>query len=333
MSGTSKDSAEVMTFMALFAEVKNLCGDQPEALESLAKSDRDVLELCARLLQAMNELAAAEVSRSSAFAAPVGRPFQKAWRDCLKRYGETLFFILAKARREDGGGGWTHASPELLHQMSPELAHHAATISAHQADLSFALTKAALYLFKDQIEAGWEQWQADKPEPPELDIGMALEGWDQLVDVVGLDIPTAFRRRQLLPFTLVPQEAQLVQSGNARVSLLRLLEDAQKAFVFGSTLSAVGLMRSIMESVLRDHYNPWDSKLVHLINNATRLPAHVKPARLHALRLMANAILHPSPNNRGGFVDLREEKLEKEIISLFRVLRDLIEGIPEGSKR
>ncbi|CAN1507432.1 hypothetical protein MCEMIH15_00686 [Caulobacteraceae bacterium] len=319
--------------MTLFAEVKSACADQPETLPDLAIVDPYVRELCARLLQAMNELAAAEVSRSSAFAAPVGRAFQKAWRDCLKRYGETLFFIPAKARREDGGGGWTHASPELLHQISPELNRRIATASAHQADFSFALAKAALYLFKDQIETGWEQWQADKPDPTELDIGMALESWGQLVDTVGLDIPTAFRRRQLLPFTLVPQEVQLVDSGNTRLSLLRLLEDAQRAFVFGSTLSAIGLMRSVLESVLRDHYNPWDSKLVDLIDNATGLPAHVKPARLHALRLMANTILHPSPNNRGGFVDLREEKLEKEIISLFYVLRDLIEGIPEGSKR
>jgi hypothetical protein len=332
MSGASKDSAEVMTFMALFAEVKRVSGDQPEALAGLAESDPHVAELCARLLQAMNELEAAEGSRSSAFVAPVGRAFQKAWRDCQKRYGEALFLIPAKARQEHGGGGWTHASPELLHQMSPELAHHAATISAHQANLAFALAKAALHLFKDQIEVGWEQWQADKPEPRELDIGEALESWDQLVDVVGLDIPTAFRRRQLLPFTLVPQEVQLVQTGNARLSLLRLLEDAQRAFVFGSTLSALGLMRSILESVLRDHYNSWDSNLVDLINNATGLPVHINPARLHALRRMANSVLHPGPNSRAGLVDLREEKLEIEIISLFRVLRDLIESIPERPK-
>ncbi len=331
MSDAAKDSAEVMTFMTLFAQVKKVCCDQPEALEGLAKSDRDVQDLCMSLRSAMDTLDAAEDSQSRTFAAPVGRDFKSAWRDCQDRYLEPLFLIMLAVHAESREGK-VHVPFELWNQMSPDAAFVAANAIASQAFIDLSKSMLALRAFKDQIHNGWEHWQADKPEPLELDIDMALRSWDLLADTVGLDIQTAIRRKRMLPFTLVPQEVQLLESGNARLSLLRLLEDAQRAFVFGSTLSAVGLMRSTLESVLRDHYNPWDSKLVDLIDNATGLPAHIHPARLHTLRRMANAILHPSPSTGAGLVDLREEKLEKEMISLFRILRDLIEGIPEASK-
>lgn len=333
MSGASKDSPEVMAFMALFAEVKTVCGDQPEALAGLAEDDPHVAELCAHLLQAMNELAAAEVSQSPAFAAPVGRAFQKAWRDCHKRYGETLFLIPANVLKENDDEGEVHTSLELLHQMSPELADHSATISAHQANLALIMAMAALQRFKDQIEAGWEQLQIGNRESPKLDIGMALESWDQLVDVVGLDIPTAFRRRQLFPFTLVPDLVPVPQPENGRLSLLKHLADAQNAFVFGSTLASLGLMRSIMESALRDYYCAPGSKLEHFIDNATGLPDRVSPARLHFLRTISNDVLHLSNSARFRRTSLNGERMEREVISLFRMLRDLIEGIPEGSKR
>jgi hypothetical protein len=109
--------------------------------------------------------------------------------------------------------------------------------------------------------------------------------------------------------------------------MLKNLQQAHDAFVFGTTYAALALMRSIMEAVLRDHYRAEGKDLSERIYNARRLPTRANAAALHRLRRLANAILHLDPEKDEGLPSLDEVKLEKEIISLLFVLRALIEGV------
>ena len=109
--------------------------------------------------------------------------------------------------------------------------------------------------------------------------------------------------------------------------MLRNLEQAHYAFVFGATHAALGLMRSIMESVLRDHYRAEGKDLNERIRNAcSRLPPGANEAALHRLRKLANAILHLDREKGEGLPITDDVHLEKESVSLLFVLRDLIEG-------
>ena len=83
-------------------------------------------------------------------------------------------------------------------------------------------------------------------------------------------------------------------------------------------------MRSVMETVLRDHYSAEGNDLSEQINSVRKiLPAHANEAALHRLRKIANAVLHGRSD--GGD--------EKEMVSLLLVLRALIEGVPQWRGR
>ena len=52
--------------------------------------------------------------------------------------------------------------------------------------------------------------------------------------------------------------------------MLKNLQEAHDAFVFGATYAALALMRSIMEAVLRDHYRADGKDLSERIRNPRR---------------------------------------------------------------
>jgi len=86
-----------------------------------------------------------------------------------------------------------------------------------------------------------------------------------------------------------------------------------------------------MEIVLRDHYGAQgdDLKLFERINNSRKLlPSSANAEALHRLRMIANAVLHLDIERNEALPKLKPVELEKEILRLLRVLRDLIEGAP-----
>ena len=109
--------------------------------------------------------------------------------------------------------------------------------------------------------------------------------------------------------------------------MLKNLQQAHDAFVYGATYAALALMRSIMEAVLRDHYRVEGKDLSERIRNARgRLPRGASEPALNRLRKLANAILHLDRDKDEGLPTMDEVRLEKEIVSLLFVLRALIEG-------
>ena len=109
--------------------------------------------------------------------------------------------------------------------------------------------------------------------------------------------------------------------------MLKNLQEAHDAFVFGATHAALALMRSIMEAVLRDHYRADGKDLSERNRNAChRLPPGANEEALHRLRKLANAILHLDREKDEGLLNMDEVRLEKEVVLLRFVLRALIEG-------
>ena len=136
-----------------------------------------------------------------------------------------------------------------------------------------------------------------------------------------------FRRRALIPFVLVPRQIAAKHGSAEKLSMLKNLQQAHDAFVFGATYAALALMRSIMEAVLRDHYRADGKDLSERIRNARgRLPPGASEGALHRLRKQANAVLHLDHEKDEGLASMDDVRLEKEIVSLLFVVRALIEG-------
>lgn len=312
-----KDSEEVARFLTLFAKVKECCNDLPDELAAASKDNASVKGLCVDLCLVAYELRRHERRRRELFSAPVNPAFQGAWRDFEGRFDWAVTDIwldglLSMASTTESGKAprgelrWQSADSDAVEQAR-----------AIEEAISFAYDQASddHRGFSDEFREAIEEGSAS---------------WDRLRIDAGFDLRGVFRRRELVPFVLVPKHVSQKYGDSDAYSLLKSLQQAHEAFVFGVPLAALALMRSILEAVLRDHYGAEGKNLDQRIRNAaTNLPAGASQAALDRLRKMANAILHLDVANAREFPRIDEGKLEREIVSLLLVLRALIEGVPE----
>jgi hypothetical protein len=158
--------------------------------------------------------------------------------------------------------------------------------------------------------------------------------WDELTDEIGLQLADVLRRRRLAPFILFPRHFAMRLGAPEKALLYRSLQQAHDAFIFGVPFAALALMRSIMETVLREHYHAQGNDLSERINSVRKiLPAGANEAALHRLRMVANAVLHHSADKHQTVAKLEPLQVEREVVSLLCVLRALIEGVPQWLPR
>jgi hypothetical protein len=311
---SGKDSDEVKIFLTLFARLKEWSDDAPHDLVELANRDSSVKDLCGKLYHAANALKIEERSSRALFASPVDPKFLTIWRDFEHRYEAAILdawisgFIpelddLEPSELPKADLDWENANDEAEEQAG---------------DIKLAIA----FAWENANQEG--RWDAEYSE--RVRRGIAL--WARLSRQVGLDPRGVLRRRALIPFVFIPRSIAAKHGSNEAISMLKNLQQAHEAFVFGATYSALALMRSIMEAVLRDHYKSQGKDLSERIDNARRLlPAGANGAALHRLRKLANSVLHLDVEKDKGMSILDESKLEKEIVSLLYALRALIEGV------
>ncbi|MGO9392323.1 DUF4145 domain-containing protein [Rhodoblastus sp.] len=319
MFSESRDSAEVANFLTLYTTLKDLCDDDPIGVFKLAIADRAFKGLCMKLLNAANTLHANEQRRPQLFAAPVDPNFLFAWRDFEARYEHVL------------AANW---STFVFGDQSKALTDKSR--DSNNADRKWESADLNAGIAADLIEAvigGARVEDFHYSMSTEEVAEMATDYWEGLRDEVGFDLTGVFRRRRLVPFVLVPRHIAARHSSPETAAFYESLRQAHDAFIFGVPLAALALMRSIMETVLRDHYNVRGDDLSEQINSARKsLPAGANEAALHRLRKLANTVLHNSAD-RNRVLQLEPPQLEKEMVSLLTVLRALIEGVPQSRHR
>jgi hypothetical protein len=279
-----KDSAEVIKFLSLLARLKDCCDDDPEGLFDRAKEDEGLKGLCNQLSLTASFLRMNERRRRELFAAPVDPKFLTAYRDFEKRYEKRL------------AGIWLAdilpGLDEIEREHTPE-----ADLQWENADHEGSEQARAI---EGAIEFTYETTRADDylDEDFRESIEDAMAAWQRLKDDAGFDLRGVFRRRELVPFVLVPRHVAAKHGSEQALSMLKNLQQAHDAFVLGAPLAALALMRSILEAVLRDHYGAKGKDLSERINHAIkRLPSGASVAALHRLRKRANAILHLNPHS------------------------------------
>jgi hypothetical protein len=310
------DSPEVIKFLTLFRRLQDWCDDAPDELADLARTDSSVKDLCTELSVAAYFLSMNERRHQTLFAAPVNPAFQVAWRDFEERYESVLskIWFLDLFPEFDAG--------ELSETPTPDLQwDYADAVAAQQArGIDDAIEFAQFNADRDHR---WEESQQEFIER----ILDGVAAWERLKRDTGFDLRGVFRRRKLIPFVLVPRRVAAKHSSADQLSMLKKLRHAHDAFVYGATYGALALMRSIMETVLNDHYGAAGEKLSDRIQSVrNRLPRGANAAALHRLRKLANTILHPDHERDEGLSGMNQIRLEKEIVSLLFVLRALIEG-------
>lgn len=316
MSVSPKDSAEVMEFMTLFARLKQWCDDAPDELADFAKTDSSVRDLGISLSFSASFLKMNEKRHRALFAAPVDPAFLVAWRDYEARYEAVMADIwLAELMPELESG-----QPSLVPRADLQWENANDEAGTQASGIEEAIDFA-------QFNADQEDRWIDQPDFIE-GIQEGIAAWERLSKDTGFDLQGVFRHRALVPFVLVPRQIAAKHGSAGSLSMLKNLQQAHDAFVFGATYAALALMRSIMEAVLRDYYRAEGKDLNERIQNARgRLPPGASEGALQRMRKQANAILHLDRGKDEGLANMDDVRLEKEIVSLLFVLRALIEGV------
>lgn len=323
-----KDSNEVVKFLILYSRLKDWCDDDPDAIFQLAIGDKRFKDLCMQLLDAAERLHASEQQHRHLFAAPVDPKFLSGWRDFEARYEHVL------------AANW---SSFVLGDEGTDLSDQSK--SATGADRKYENADLNAKIAADLIEkvisvARVQAFDDDEPFEPDYSIGteqaveMAIDYWEGLTNEIGFDLAGVFRRRRLVPFVFFPRHIAARHSAPERTSIYQRLQQAHDAFIFGVPFAALALMRSIMETVLRDHYNAQGNDLSERINSVRKaLPRGANEGALHRLRKFANSVLHGSADSGEVLMELEPVQMEKGIVSLLLVLRALIEGAPQSRSR
>lgn len=313
----NKDSADVVRFMELFGRLKEWSDDDPEELKAFSVADESIKELCSKVSFAAYFLRDGERRTRRLFAAPANPAFIAMRREYEDRYEK----ILSDIWLSDFLSNLDHKAGSGISKSDRRWENADEDAKDKAGGIHWAIEFAG-----DQI--GQEERWIDQPEFSER-IQEGIAAWDRLIDETGFDLQEIFRRRELVPFVLIPRQISNNLGNSEKLSMLKNLEQAHHAFVFGANYAALALMRSVMEAVLRDHYRVEGKNLEQRIRNATTLlPRGVSAQRLHRLQDLANAILHVDRGQDQGLSRMDEFGMEKEIISLLFVLRTLIEKVP-----
>ena len=323
MASANKDAPQAVAFMTLFSRVKDWCDDRPEELSRMADGDEVLSELCEKLWEKANHMKRAERRRRELFASPVDTKFIEAWREFEQRYDRAVWEVV----------WWPIISADLNSlgepdEKSPEI------VLWEIADDAAGETARGLQEAVDLGRQEAEMAADNGREFPEGFVEAVVDGadaWDRLKKEAGFDLRGVFRRRELVPFVLIPRHVAAGHGGTDPAMLRNLLE-AHEAFVYGTPRACVGMLRSIMEVVLREHYGATGKDLYERIESVRRLPAKANHAALHTLRKRANSLLHLSDGPAEKPLDSEPAVLERQIVAFLFVLRVLIENTPQRKR-
>lgn len=306
-------SAKVTSFLVLFTKLKDWCDDDPDCLPELASQDEGVKSLCEQLAFKALALTMSEKRKREMFTSPVDPKFLSAWREYEERFAEPLGTVWLSdllpdsIKRVESGPDvdWRLAEDNALEQVGA--------------------IKRAIDFADEQISQDWRVFPDDVREVVEE----GIRNWRDIKFTTGLNLADCLRRRDLVPFVLVPRHVAAKYGKSEKLTLLKNLQQAHDAFVFGAPFAALALMRSILEAVLRDHYRVPGNDLSERIKNAgKRFPKKINEPWLERIRLRANSILHLDADKYERLPELDDVGLEKEIITQLFVLRTLIEEAP-----
>lgn len=311
------DSELVIKFRALYAKLIDWTDDDPEGVPSLADDDEILRRLCSDLGIAAFLLTCEERRNRRLFANPVDPKFVETWRDYEARYASSIACIQIAEIFDCNA-----ASLDQPTQKNAETDFKHAADEANES----ATAIYSVFAFAGRNVRSEQEWSDDKTYGDYLEeIERGIAEW-KLFERSGFDVKEVIRRRNLIPFVLIPRHVSAKYGESDKLSLLTLLQQAQEAFVFGIPLAAISLMRGILEIVLKRHYGAIGSDLSECINRARRLPRALRRDDLHGLRDLANSILHSYKETLGKLDPLAD--LDRVIVRYLFTLRLLIEFAP-----
>jgi hypothetical protein len=293
----AKDDEVVDRFMMLYARLRDWTDEDPDHVVNLSAEDPDFAALCRAVWNSASELTKAERRERRLFTAPVDPNFVKAWRDYERRYSHVVNAIpladLFNVGIDDVLASFPRAG----------LGERRWQLAADKAREATAAIDRVFEFAEHQIRFEEEMDYPSEGFVEEIELG--ISEWESLTRQAGFDLEGIIRRRELVPFVLIPRHVSRHHGDTEKLSLLTHLQQAHEAFVCGVPFAAIALLRSIMEATLKDHYGAAGKDLEEYIS-FSGLALTVKQT-LHKLRQLANDIMHFNKMNDRMPSDIERE--------------------------
>jgi hypothetical protein len=233
--------------------------------------------------------------------------FEKAWEE----YKGQWAYAIANAELSELVGTRVPFNPDLMKptdttdRAEPDLTQHTEFDPMHHdggaaLQLGIDYLSSELDAYSDQVRSGkysgYAEFTANKCR-------IALDAFDYLKIVIGIDLDDVFRRWCEVPTVFMPSVIS-DKHGREKGSLNDLLDNAVRAYVCGAPAAAIAMCRAILEIVLTVHYLPDDlyetdrnggkhkKKLGKLIVAAEKRYEFLRPLKCGNLKEKGDEILH-----------------------------------------
>jgi hypothetical protein len=156
---------------------------------------------------------------------------------------------------------------------------------------------------------------------------LALDAYEYLTGTIELNIHNVFQRWRKVPVVFMPAHVYNRYGASDKGSLLHLLNDAVRAYVFGAPAAAIAMCRAALETVLKRHYGrgQWeDVKLGRLVVLASQQYDFVQQNKITPLVDRANEILHNYTQE-----DRLSDDDERAILNFLKTVKFLIQRAPK----
>lgn len=302
-------SEEGVLFATAFQRLRDYVDDDPDYLEQNWRNEPELTSLMTSVSGAYRSIQIAEEWSSVLFAADVPATQVKLRRDYERRWKRIV----------DAADDWWLM--ELIRDLLPS---GEVTEKVSAAERQLAANKEAAEHEAGQLKIAFEVLKerfSDSEDDLEW-LMPAERAWDTLQIACRLDVQEALWKRRSLPFTLIPQHISR-QHSTTSTALYRLIDQAARSYIFGAPLACLALQRSIIEQVLRRHFQGRGPKLADVIQSLRG--KHLDDLfikQLEKIREAGNAALHGDDHAKlyRGLDDL--------VFDGFLTIRTLIERSP-----
>lgn len=261
-------------------------------------------------------------SKPSLFVAPANPDFIQLWRKYEDRYEQKVVDAATPDLRQ-----FFEDLPEVSGSSSAEKAWR---LADDYASSEFESLKTALDFAAGQADPSRDFGDDSEAYVGEIERGLSC--WSRLSSQVGLDLQGIIRRRNLVPFVLVPRQVANRESSPEKSRFYKNLDEAQRAFTLGLFDAAWGLIRSLIELVLRDHWEIGEDEdgLKVRLDKARSLVCNVGVSTSHLDRVKrrADSILHGNDPSRFDGKPEQDWQVEMEMVKTLEAIRLLIENAP-----
>lgn len=323
MNVSPKDSPLIIEFLSAFSMLRDACDDDPNSMIRQALDDSSFSEICYRTYAAYMEIVEHENENSETLVPYVGRNFIKNRRLFEEKY-KLNTLVAAGAGEDEANRNLALAFQEYIDLSGQSVGDYLSNIKTgtydemdwNEADfdsdkISKSISDALIFAREAHEYNIFSDDFYNHAGIAVSDLEYGLEKLTLLLSInFGPDTRGLFRRRAITPLILAPTRVSHGNTSSNKASMLSLLEQAQKAFIFGTPIASLTLLRAILEIVFKEYYRVDGRDLSDRINNgAKHLPRGVYANDLHLLRMEANSLLH----DKGSYRTLKEIKSEKDL--------------------